>query len=182
MNRHMIGKQARNSGVDFEEWLEKHHSEALRLGIVSGPIEHNEPHARMIHGKWQLVEPGVADFGGVLYNGHGSTLAVEAKKRNKRLYRNEITVKQQQHLDAVVRGGGLALLLVRIVDTNDTIEAACPWQSVPWTVAKSAEGVTSKDLQPWRIPAERTCYLEPYCSVRGAPATAVVGRRIFPRE
>ncbi len=179
---------AQQSGSDFEDWVKRHHTEALRLGIVAGPVEHNEPHWRKIDGDWQRVAPGVADFTGVLYDGHGGSLATEAKCYTNRLPRSEITAKQEQHLDTVVRGGGKAFLLVRLLDEFDDAtfqtEYAVPWQLVPWKIARTAESVTSKELAPWLIPPDCTCYLERYCPVRGIPAPGRAGgqRPRFPRE
>ncbi len=175
-----IGREARESGAAFEAWLEDHHREALRLGIVSGPVEHNEPHGKYIHGEWQMVKPGVADYTGILFNGHGSSLGVEAKKREKILYRREVEPRQGRYLDAVVRGGGLALLLVRFVEDGRETNYAPPWQHVPWTMIKTALSVTPELLAPWVIPAESKCYLDPLCPVRGVPLE-VPGRR-YPRE
>lgn len=172
--------------MDFEAWVERHHEEALRLGIVSCPVEHNEPHWRKVRGRWERVAPGVADYTGVLYDGHGSSLATEAKSRRRRIYLRDVTPKQRRHLGGVARGGGLAFLLARICDDRgrSLIEAAVPWQDVPWRVEQSAEGVVAEDLEPWRIPPGRDCYLEPYCSVRGTPVPLAEGGppRRFPRE
>lgn len=174
------GWAAREAGEEFEAYVERHHLEALRLGIVAGPVDHNEPHGQIIHGKWEMVASGVADYTGVLYNGVGTTLATEAKSRETRLYRREIEPKQQRHLDTVVRGGGLAFLLAHLSGRPHAV----PWPLVPWKVLKSAESVEAEDLVQWVIPSDCACYLDKYCSVRGVPAQGIAGgqRRRFPRE
>lgn len=174
------GQLAREEGEEFEAYVERHHLQALRLGIVAGPVDHNEPHGKIIDGKWEMVAAGVADYTGVLYNGVGTTLATEAKSRRERLYRREIEPKQQRHLDLVVRGGGLAFLLARL----SGVPHAVPWCEVPWKVVRSAESVTAEDLASWAIPEGCACYLERFCPVRGVPAPGIAGgqRRRFPRE
>ena len=179
MNRRAAGRLARAAGEDFEEYCCRHHVEAFRLGIVAGPVEHNEPHGKIIDGAWKMVAPGVADFTGVLYDGHGSSLAVEAKSRATRLYRREVEPRQARHLDVVVRGGGLALLLVRFAGTGGPVEFAVPWREVSWHRARSAEAVTAADIEPWRVPVSCRCYLERFCPARGDP---VARARRFPRE
>jgi hypothetical protein len=177
-DRRNAGRRAKTIGQDFESWLKTHHGEAQRLGIVAGPVEHNEPHGEIINGQWEMVAPGVADFTGVLYDGHGSTLAVEAKSRARRLQKNEVSVKQQQYLDTVVRGGGLALLAVRLEGRNFVV----PWAHVPWKVLRSTESVELCDLMPWEIFG--SCYLDGFCPIRGVPAPGVAGgqQRRYARE
>lgn len=184
-NRRAAGQLSRDSGEDFEDWVRRHHLEAERLGIVAGPVEHNEPHGKIINGKWEMVGAGIADFTGVLFDGNGGSLASEAKKRTGHLRRHGkggISSKQQAHLDTVVRGGGKAFLLVRFVETVNLAlletEFAVPWQLVPWQIKRTAESVGPEDLAPWLVPKDRACYLEKYCPVRGP---VVPGRR-YPRE
>lgn len=171
---------SQEKGSAWEEKVKEHHEEALRLGIVSGPVEHNEPHWRKIHGIWERVAAGVADFTGVLYNGHGTSLAVECKSYEHRLTKSAITTKQQQHLDSVVRGGGLAFLLAEITDGVKVEQFAVPWQLTPWKIARTKEGVVAADLQQWKIPVSCKCYLDKYCPVRGTPVATA--KRVFPRE
>ncbi len=181
-----VGRASKDSGQDFEEFVERHHAEALRLGILAHVV-HNEPHGRIFNGAWHMVRAGIADFTGVLFD-QGRTLAVEAKKRKDKIEKKDISLEQRNHLDAVVRAGGLAFLLARIVEHGEDIDAefesdyAVPWQSVPWVILKSAESVTAKDLAPWVIPPDRKCYLEPYCPVRGVVEGAAGRKRVFLRE
>ncbi len=174
-----IGHHSKDSGQDFEDFCAEHHNEALRLGILTHWV-HNEPHWRQVGGQWIRVQAGVADVTGILHNKVATTLATEMKKRKNRLRRNEIEPKQAQHLDAVVRGGGLAFLLARIVVEGAEHDFAAPWQLVPWRVVKTAESVGVDELAPWVIPKDCRCYLDKYCSVRGVPVS--LAKRIFPRE
>lgn len=174
--RAAAGRAARDSGADFEAFVERHHAEALRLGVLAH-VAHNEPHGRMVGGRWVMVAPGVADYTGVIFP-RGRVLAVEAKSRRGRIRLGDVEPAQRRHLDAVVRGGGLAILLVRIVESTAAAEFqseyAVPWVDVPWRVVRSAESVGAEDLATWVIPSDRRCYLEPFCPDRGAPAP---GRR-----
>ena len=184
-NRHASGRAAREIGADWEAFVEQHHGEALRMGIVAGPVEHNEPHWKLMDGEWRTVAAGVADYTGILYNKVATTLGVEAKCRRGRLRKDEITPKQQHYLEAVVRGGGLALLLVRLTGANWVFNAAIPWQSVPWRIKTSAESLGREDISSeYVISPDCRCYLERFCPVRGIPAQGIAGgqQRRFPRE
>ena len=151
-------------------------------------MEHNVPHTRMVYGQLIYERSGLADYTGILFNGHGSHLAVEAKKRRGDLLKSEVKIRQADHLDAVSRAGGLALLLVRFVEGMDhpradgfVTEHAVRWTEVPWRIRKSAESVAAEDLAPWRVSPESACYLEPFCPVRGVPPPDLPTRR-YPRE
>ena len=130
-----------------------------------------------------MVKAGVSDYLAVAHNTIGTTIAIEAKSYRHELPKAEISAEQQRHLNAVVLGGGLALLLVRIADDDAVREFCAPWQAVPWQVPRrSAEVVTAAELAHWRIPSESQCYLERYCPVRGVPIEGAGQRRKFPRE
>lgn len=177
--RSIAARASKSTGDLFESWVERHLDEALRLGLITHWV-HNEPHGKVIGGKWQMVAAGVADYTAVAYG--GQVVAIEAKKRAGRLKKSEVSVEQRRHLDAVVRAGGVALLLVRLVDAagRSLGEYCCPWQFVQWTVVRSAESVGEGELERWRVESRARCFLEPYCTVRGEPVAA--GRRVFPRE
>ena len=180
--RRLAGALAKIQGDAFEAWVERHHQAALRLGILTH-IAHNGPTAQMINGEWTMVAAGYADYTGTCFNKVGTTVATEAKSYKHRLPKSAISDKQQEHLNAVVLGGGLAFLLARITDEVSQ-EFCVPWQLVPWKVARTAQSVTAEDLMPWLIPPSCTCYLETYCPVRGVPASGVAGgqQRRFARE
>jgi len=179
--RALVGRFSQGVGDSFEKWVEGALDAALRLGIITHWV-HNMPVAKMIHGQWKPVAPGIADYSAIGNNQHGTLIATEAKNYARRLPRNEISREQQRHLDAVVRAGGLAFLLARIRDEGVAQNFAVPWQSVPWAVAKSAQSVTAADLAPWKVPADCRCYLEKFCDFRGAPAPGAVPRRVYARE
>ena len=153
----LTGRINKASGDAFESFLEIHHSYALRLGILAH-IEHNQPEAKMIHGRLIYTRQGVADYTGTLMNKVGSTLAVEAKSTSgKRLAKSVIQPRQASHLDAVAKAGGFALLLVEFRHGPVPDRYAIPWLEVPWKVARSAESVVSEDIISWQI--DGSCYL-----------------------
>lgn len=142
------------AGARFEQWVEAQHVVARNRGLLVH-AEHTQAVARVIRGKVVYAAPGVADY--VLCLAGGRYAAVEAKACDgPRLYRSRIGSIQARHLDAVARGGALALLIVKYVGID---YFAVPWREVPWERARSADSVSAASLASWRI-APGSCYLK----------------------
>lgn len=143
------------AGARFEQWIEAQHAVARNRGLLVH-AEHTQAVARVIGGMVVYAAPGVADYVLCLTGGHYA--AVEAKACDgPRLYRSRIGPLQARHLEAVARGGALALLVVEFGDVS-AARFAVPWLDVPWARARSADSVSAADLIPWTI-VSGTCYL-----------------------
>jgi penicillin-binding protein-related factor A (putative recombinase) len=153
-----IGKKKQEAGSLFEAWVEAQHDFALCAGWLAC-VEHNEAHAKTIRGKVMYVAAGIADYTGTINNGHGTTLAVEAKSTaDARLMRSIVAPKQARHLEAVAKAGGISLLLVEYRTAHAKQRFAIPWLEVPWQTLRTAESIGPQDVDKWRIPTDK-CYL-----------------------
>ena len=174
-----MSRKSQQVGGAFERWIEAQHEAAKILGILSH-VEHNQAQAKVVRGGLRYVGKGVSDYTGTLA-GNGRALAVEAKSTQKpRLPRAEIKKKQAEHMDAVARAGGLALLLVEFRQETKDAEFlqrfAIPWLEVPWETKKSAESISVEDLAAWAVVPD--CYLLRW----HAGGKSSVPRRVYPRE
>lgn len=151
-----VGRKSQQAGAAWEAWLAEQDRIAERVGILApGTMLHTEP--RVLQRGAQIVRAGKsgADRVGVLVGGRA--VAVEAKSTNKaRLARDDVSEKQQAHLDAVARAGGLALLLVEFRSPQRPLRYAVEWRKVPWGRLRSAETV-GPELVGWEVVAP--CYL-----------------------
>ncbi len=156
-------------GAAFEAWIETQHTIAERLGILAHVV-HNQPTATFIGGRLIYTAAGVADYTGTL-DRSGLTLAVEAKSTQAdKLARSAVEPKQQQHLEAVARAGGLALLLVEFRQPGvlrNAFRFAIPWLKVPWKIARTKENLYLDDLldSEWKIRgviSDGDCYLSKF--------------------
>jgi penicillin-binding protein-related factor A (putative recombinase) len=181
-NRVAGGYKAKLGGMQHEGWVEAQHEKARWLGIIAH-VQHNEPKTKRIGGRLIEVAATVADHTGVLEGGR--YLAVEDKSvEDRRFAKNKVTREQQEHLTAVAKAGGLALLVVdfkilveRLLTHN---RAAIPWLEVPWKTVKSAEALYLEDIDlKWIIIAE-DCYLRRWHN--GGPRSNTFGDRIYPAE
>lgn len=179
------GRIAKAAGDAFENFIDEHHSKARSLRLLAH-VEHNQAKAKVLPGGGlTYVGKGPSDYTGMLADG-GRVYAAEAKSvAGVRLMRSAIKKKQAEHLDAVARAGGLALLLVEF--RREDVEwmklpvtrYAVPWASVPWKKVKTAESVSEVDILPFLI--EGDCFLSWHCkpgppgSVKPAPG------RVYPR-
>lgn len=176
------GRTAQQAGSNFESWIETQHEIAERLGILAH-VEHSEPHAKMIGGRLTYASPGTADYFGTL-DRCGLSYACEAKSTSApRFQRSGIEPKQQKHLEAVARAGGLALLLVEF--RYRQARFAIPWLQVPWEVKRTAESITPDSVGQWYIdgiPGDGRCYLSKFHE--GGPRTSAGSLRVrkFARE
>jgi hypothetical protein len=177
------GRKAKQGGAAHEGWVEAQHEKARWLGIIAH-VHHNEPKTKRIGGKLIEVAATVADHTGVLEGGR--YLAVEDKSvLGRRLGRDAVTREQQEHLTAVAKAGGLALLVVDFKIAIDGLwthnRAAIPWLEVPWKTVKSAEALYLDDVddEKWIIIAE-DCYLRRWHN--GGPRSSTFGDRIYPAE
>lgn len=156
MRDNAAGRKAQRVGRQFESFVDDQHERARELGIVAD-VEHNQAHVEVIGGRPQYIEPGKADYTGILEGGR--YFATEAKSTlSSRFGRNEVTTKQQAHLERVALAGGLSLLLVEFRTTAVFHRYAIPWLEVPWVIMKTAESVVQKDIVKWLV-VEGDCYL-----------------------
>lgn len=181
-----IGRSAKAAGDAFEVWIETQHEIAERLGILAH-IEHNEPHSRIVGGRLIYASAGVSDYTGTLEG--GLSYACEAKSTSaERFPRSKIEPKQQRHLEAVARAGGLALLLVefRYPSTVSPPERfAVPWLKIRWQVRRTAESVGPNDLDAWPItvkPGDGDCYLSKFHPGGPRSSAGSLRQRRFARE
>jgi hypothetical protein len=175
-----IGRLSQQVGEAFESWLDGQHIYAQRFGILAH-IEHNQAKTKVVRGTLMYVGKGVCDYTGVL-DRTAVTFAAEAKScKAKSFPRKQVKKKQQDHLTAVARAGGLALLVLEFRSTTPPFRErfAVPWLEVPWETKRSAESVSAEALAKWRVLPD-TCYLERF-HARGVPSTVHRGR-IYPRE
>ena len=183
----MSGRKSQAAGIAFESWINGQHETANVIGILAF-VEKTEAHSRVIHGRVQFAEPGVADYIGCLV-GNGRCMAVEAKSTaDDHLMRSAVSTKQAKNLDSVAAAGGLALLLVEFRGQSRGQEAgrpvfrryAVPWQEVPWQVLRTAQSVAEDSIQQHRIVPD-TCYLERF-HPRGKPVGSVGRVRVYASE
>jgi penicillin-binding protein-related factor A (putative recombinase) len=174
-----IGRLAQAVGGSFEDFVERQHEMAQRLGILAHVV-HNQAQSKVVRGRLMFVAKGVADYTGMLVG--GTTFCAEAKSTSaKSLARKAIDTKQAEHLDAVARAGGHAFLLVefRIEVLPLRLRFAVPWLEVPWVVKRSAKSVSADALEKWKI-QPGTCYLSTVHP--GGPPVGVRKGRVYARE
>lgn len=164
-----VGRANKSAGDAFEIWLNLQHREAIRRGFLAC-VEKSEPHTKIINGRVVYTARGVADYFGTLAAGTRSTdsfsarvrpaasvldgisFAVEAKSTaDERLAHAEVKPKQAEHLDAVSRAGGLALLLVEFRGGSVPVRCAVPWAEVPWRKLRTADSVGIAEIERWII-------------------------------
>lgn len=183
-----LGRANKAAGSTHEFWIDLQHAAAWREGLLAH-VEKNEPHSRVVSGRVLYSAAGVADYTGTLAAGtrstslfsaraplsvlDGVTLAVEAKSTSAaRLARAEVKPRQAEHLGAVARAGGLALLLVefRGADPRGAARYAVPWAEVPWAKLRTADSVGAADLARWSVLPGAT-YLALFTVLRGGGST-----------
>jgi hypothetical protein len=191
------GRRNKAVGDAFESWVDGQHEMAMRLGIFAH-VEHNQAHAKVVNGQVIYEKPGVADYTGCLesvfvesgytiYNTNSEIqlrkrlpaqyLACEAKSTDgDRLPRSKISPKQQEHLTAVARAGGLALLVIEFRHDTPPVftRYAVPWLEIKWTVLRTAESVAESDISQWQV-QPGTCYLSRWHP--GGPRSSNIGGR-----
>lgn len=172
-----IGHLSQSSGATFESWIEAQHVMAVLMGIL-GHVEHNQAQAKVINKRVVYTGRGCCDY--TLLCPEGRYAAVEAKSTSDNvLLKSLIKPKQIAHLEATVRAGGLALLLVefRHEDGRRT-RYAVPWKKIEWTTRRKTPSVSELSLEPWKIDG---CYLARF--VKGViPLHTQQHGRVFPRE
>jgi hypothetical protein len=171
------GAVARASGQRFEDWLTAWHDRMLARDELA-TMEHFGPATRMVPDPGgQGVVPrivGVAppDFVGQTVDGRA--VAIEAKSRTERLYRNDppgkgrpkererrgIAAHQQAYLARTARFGGIALLAVQFSGTTAgrawVRRFVIPWAEVPWVSVRGggpSVGAADAALVPFLVPA-----------------------------
>lgn len=183
------GRKAQAAGDKFETWIEAHHNRALERGVLAH-VMHNEPKTKYVNGKLIKDKPSAADYTGMFDGGSAKYFAAEAKSTTEKYLPLEaLTKKQQDHMEAVARGNGIALLLIEfrieVVSTHGTgvhiRRYAVPWLAVPWKVKISARSVDEADISTWLITTD--CYLQRYY-VGGVRSSLAGGprRRMYPVE
>jgi penicillin-binding protein-related factor A (putative recombinase) len=177
-----IGRLSQQVGEAFETWIDGQHDFALMQGILAH-VEHNQAKTKVIGGRLQYVSKGTSDYTGVL-DRIARAFAAETKScKAKSFPRKQVKKKQQEHLTAVARAGGLALLVLEFRCTTPGQpyyqRFAVPWLEVPWETKRSAESVSAAALTKWLI-TPGTCYLERF-HAKGTPTTVRRGR-VYARE
>ncbi len=143
-----MGHASREAGKQFEQRVQNALVAATQAGLLLW-WTHQQPIVTM-HGK-RIGQSG-ADF--ALITRGGIAGAVECKSvRGLRLMREAIQPEQARHLNAVSKGGGLALLAAefRCEETGIVSAHLIPWKEVPWAVARTAESVTRDALARWKM-------------------------------
>ena len=173
--RARAGREAKHFGDAHESWIEGQLNAAVMLGILAHWC-HTEPKTKYISGKLTHVEKSAADYVGVLEGvdpdraamvglpsyarSGGRTLAVEAKSvKGDCMPRSIVSKKQAEHLEAVARAGGFALLVGEFRLDTVRVRFACPWLEVPWEVKRSAESVSPILMAPWSTASWPDCFL-----------------------
>lgn len=159
--RTTAGALARRAGESFEAWLAMQHDRAIERGLLAR-MSHvgapSTPHvvgghvARDRRGRMlaAITGKGPADFQGQLPGGRA--VAIEAKSREGRLYREDVAEHQRADLDACADGGGLAVLVARL----DGVVYAMPWREVPWCSPRGGTlSIGAADVAAWRV--DRGC-------------------------
>ena len=130
--------------------------------VQTSPTPPTEPHVeggrvrKDRRGRLVVVVAGVgpADYQGQLPGGR--SVALEAKSREGRLYRDEVPEHQAADLDACAAGGGLAVLVARL----DGVVHAIPWREVPWCSPRGGKpSIGAGDVTAWAVDAR--CLLDP---------------------
>lgn len=166
--RVIAGRSSKLAGDAFEIWLSYQHEEAIRRGFLAC-VEKSEPHAKILSGRVVYTAKGVADYFGTLAAGTrsapsfstparpagsdsgGLSFVAEAKSTaDERLARAVVSQKQSDHLDAVARAGGLALLLCEFRAAAPT-RCAIPWAEVPWRKLRTADSLGRAEVGRWII-------------------------------
>jgi hypothetical protein len=159
-NRERGGRAAQHFGEMWEMWGDGQ----LAAGVFKGVIAHythTQPVAKYINGVLTYVDSGVSDFVGMLEG--GKQFVAEFKSvAEGRLYKSIVAKDQAEQLEAVARGGGLALLVGEFRDdgSGQRFRFAAPWLSMPWKVARSAESVLPEDMVKWQIGMSTECFVE----------------------
>lgn len=158
------GRTAAAVGDRFEDWLTGWHELLVARDRLAW-MEHFGPATRMVRGEDGKVAPrivGVAppDFLGQIAGGR--VIAVEAKSRSARLYRDDppgprrgIAKHQQRFLARVAEFGGVALLAVEFRREGlAPLRCVIPWTRVPWQdVAGGGPsiGPADPDVLAWAV-------------------------------
>lgn len=134
-----------------------------QIGVVAW-WEHGQPQVAWLpHLRaWKKTGDSGADVSGVL-SGNGRAFAAEIKSVGSRDGRAPVLVRedamrprQVEHLDAVARAGGLALLAVQFRgEGSPWLNSVIPWAEVPWEKARVKHHVVAGDCERWRIPTGR---------------------------
>ena len=150
------GELAARHGDELERWLDAQHARAIALGLLCRMRHVGPPTKRIGPGGTELVVVGTgpADYQGQLPGGR--SVALEAKSREGRLGLHELPEHQREDLDACDRGGGLAVLVVRL----GGVIHALPWRDVPWASPRGGRpSIGAADVAAWRVDVR--CELHP---------------------
>ena len=171
------GRAAKAAGDAWEAFVEAQHEAAKYLGVIVY-VQHNEPGTKFVGGRLLHTKKSGTDFFGIMADGRA--FATECKSTIGRLMRSDVQPKQVEQLDAVVKVGGEAWLLVEFrIGVEGYIRCAIPWKVAPWTKLRSADSISPDEMDPeWYI-RPGVCYLK-----RGVAVPVGVGgrKRIFARE
>lgn len=155
-----MAKISDSVGRAFEEAIENKLTVLKQTRIVAW-WEHQQPRMFRRGGVWLKGEASGADFSGVLEGGRA--FALEAKSVGPEHEREPVLIlekhvseKQRDHLNAVARAGGLAVLAVQFRhELAPWLTAVITWSSVPWERAKVRSHLRAEACARHRIPADR---------------------------
>ena len=177
------GRAARVSGNAGEHWVERHHIEAKRLGLVSevahvGPP--GVPHVvggqvmRDRRGRFlqAVIDYAPPDYLGGTHAGH--LFVAEVKRRTGRLYRDRLRpdgseerTAMEPHQVRFLRSvaqtpAAVVLLVVEFERAKETVRIAAPWAiaDTRWCSPRGgAPSLGPDELIDWRVPDDCPCYL-----------------------
>lgn len=145
------GHSARDAGKEFEDavdgWLTR-----LRQQRVVEWWEANRPEraGAVFTGK------SGADRHGILRGGVAMAMEVKSTRPGDKFERRRISEKQEAHLAAAARSGGLSLLALqfRMAPPTPHCIALIPWDEAPWSRPYSQWVLTVEDCAQWMVPPE----------------------------
>jgi len=135
-----VSEAARSSGRHGEKLIEAANAAALALGVA---MVHKVPTpSTMRAGKQVFTSKSTVDYVGVMLDGSGRAVALEAKAiSDTKLYLTRVAPHQRAYLDRVAGAGGVAVL--GVIDSR--------WQvyDVPWVEVSTCASLSLVDLEPY---------------------------------
>lgn len=141
------GHQARAQGEAWEAWLADQHVAAELAGVayarhVGPPVAWTGRGGTVL----RVVGVGPADCQGAIRGAPGQPwrpLAIEAKSRDGRLQRDDITPHQHADLARVASYGGVALVVIELHERGESLGR---W-AVPWATLEGLWHRTSRKVR-----------------------------------
>lgn len=155
-----MGHLSRELGKQLEDSIITKLTILRQQGIVPW-FQKNEPTFRKRGGFYQPTIASGADFAGIFCNGFAWTMEAKSTGMDAQTGRlgefvreERIPATQAAHLDATVRAGALALMVLQFRPSNEPWSLfAIPWVEVPWRKHRVRHFVTPEDLGAFKMPA-----------------------------